>query len=299
MKTANKNHAPARFWKAADAGTVICGLCPRNCQIPPDGLGFCGVRRNIEGSLFSLAYGRPIALQIDPIEKKPLAEFMPGTKTFSIGTYGCNLDCSFCQNHHLSRGAYPNTDDRDSRGYVSPEKIIRMALKSGSASVAFTYNEPIVWSEYMADIAKLARSAKLATVMVSNGYMSKTAGEEILPLIDAANFDMKGFSEEFYRKMTGGGLAPVLETIKLHHSLGGHLELTNLVIPGENDSPEMINAYLEWVAKNLGMDIPLHFSAYFPNHRFRSAPQTPKSTLYRIRESAISAGFTSIHLGNI
>jgi pyruvate formate lyase activating enzyme len=174
-----------------------------------------------------------------------------------------------------------------------------MALESGCESVAFTYNEPIVWCEYAADIAELAHAAGLATVMVSNAYFAKEPAEEFLPLVDAANFDMKGFSEEFYKKMTGGSLRPVLETIKLHHSLGGHLELTNLVIPGENDSPDMIDAYLEWVAGNIGLSVPLHFSAYFPRHRFHSAPPTPPSTLRRIRETAISAGFTSVHLGNI
>ena len=297
MKTANETPSPARFWKAGEEDSVLCELCPRNCRIPPGGLGFCGVRRNDAGALVSLAYGRPTALQVDPIEKKPLSEFMPGTKTFSIGTYGCNLDCSFCQNNHLSRGRY--SESRDSRGFVSPNEIIEKALESDCASVAFTYNEPIVWIEYMEDIAKLARSANLATVMVSNGYISRAPAEKLLPLINAANFDMKGFSEEFYKKMTGGGLSDVLETIKLHHSLGKHLELTNLVIPGENDSPEIIDAYLVWVADKLGMSIPLHFSAFFPRHRFLAASPTPRSTLYRIRESAISAGFTSIHLGNI
>jgi pyruvate formate lyase activating enzyme len=299
MKLHGAKTATARFWEAGEEKSVLCGLCPRNCKISPGDSGFCKVRYNDQGSLLSLSHGRPIALQVDPIEKKPLAEFMPGTKTFSIGTYGCNLDCSFCQNHHLSRGFYSTSEIHEYREFSSPKKIVETALESGCASIAFTYNEPIVWIEYMEDIAKLARNANLATVMVSNAYMSKAPAEELLPLIDAANFDMKGFSEKFYKKMTGGMLADVLDTIKLYHSLDGHLELTNLVIPGENDSPKMINAYLKWVAENLGMSIPLHFSAYYPHHKFRSAPPTPHSTLYRIRESAISAGFTSIHLGNI
>jgi len=289
-----------RFWRSDGAGDyVVCDLCPRNCRIPPGGTGWCGVRQNIDGQLFSLAYGRPVALQIDPIEKKPLAEFLPGTKTFSIGTYGCNLDCSFCQNHHLSRGRYTENEGNGSADFVEPEEIVGMALESGCESVAFTYNEPIVWAEYLADIAELAHAANLATVMVSNAYIARKPAEKLLPLIDAANFDMKGCSEDFYKNMTGGRLSDVLETIKLYSSMGGHLELTNLVIPGENDSPEIIKAYLEWVASNLPMSTPLHFSAYFPRHRFHTAPRTPPSTLMRIRETAIAAGFTSLHLGNI
>ncbi len=246
-----------------------------------------------------LAYGRPIALHVDPIEKKPLAEFLPGTKTFSIGTYGCNLDCCFCQNYHISRGHYSDAELQSDYDYISPEKIIALALKEGCQSVAFTYNEPLIWAEYIIDIAKLAKAEGLATVLVSNGYIEMKAAEEILPWIDAANFDMKGFSEEFYSEMSGGHLQNVLDTIEYFYSLNKHLEITNLVIPNKNDSDQMLDNYLQWVADKLDESVPLHFSAYHPMYKFHDSPPTPKLSLFSIKEKAIDAGFTSIYLGNI
>ena len=290
-----------RWWSQSidNAEVLICTLCPCRCMIAPDSTGFCGIRKNIEGKLYLLAYGRPTALHVDPIEKKPLAEFLPGTKTFSIGTYGCNLNCSFCQNYHISRGHYSDSELQSADNYRSPEQIVELALKERCQSVAFTYNEPLIWSEYIIDIAKLAKSRGLATVLVSNAYIEMEAAEEILSWIDAANFDMKGFSEEFYSEMTGGCLKNVLDTIEYFYSLGKHLEITNLVIPQKNDSNKMIDNYLQWVMDKLDSSVPLHFSAYSPMYKFKDSLPTPASTLYSIKTKAINAGFTSVYLGNV
>ncbi len=286
----------ARWYDKLDNAKAKCQLCPNYCVISPGRSGKCKIRENRDGELVALSYGYPVAMQVDPIEKKPLAKFMPGTRTFSLGTFGCNLNCIFCQNHHLSRGCY---DKPHRERYVSPEGIIDLALKHDCKSVAFTYNEPTVFGEYVYDVAVLAKKQGLATVLVTNGYITLDAAKDIYPLIDAANIDMKGFSEDFYRDMTGVRLHPVLEAVKYFYSLGHHLELTNLVIPNKNDFPEMIVNYLDWVGKNLDKQVPLHFSAYHPDYQYHSSPRTPPETLYRIRSVALERGFGNVFLGNI
>lgn len=286
----------AKWWKSETANSVKCFLCPRGCVIAEGKSGFCAVRKNIEGTLYSLAYARPVALQVDPIEKKPLAEFMGGTYTFSIGTYGCNLDCSFCQNNLLSRGCY---EDAQEENFFSPEDIVDLAFKHKCQSIAFTYNEPTVFAEYAVDISKLAHEQGLSTVWVSNGFITLDAAKEVFPLLDAANIDMKGFSENFYKSMTASSLNPVLEAIAYYHSLGKHLELTNLVIPGKNDSEEMIDAFLNWVETKLDKNVPLHFSAYHPAYHYHESPMTPAETLYKMRDKANAQGFKHVYLGNI
>jgi pyruvate formate lyase activating enzyme len=287
----------AGWWKAEQGG-IHCLLCPRNSRISDEKTGFCGVRKNIRGKLYSLAYGHPVAIHVDPIEKKPLAEFLPGSWTFSLGTYGCNLACSFCQNHHLSRDFYD--DEKTGKSvFYTPEKIADLAKNEDCKSVAFTYNEPLIWAEYVIDIARLAKERGLATVLVSNGYITPEAACDLYPWIDAANMDMKGFSEEFYSEMTGGRLAPVLEAIKYFFSLGKHLEITNLVIPGKNDSDEMIDGFLDWTRDNLGFSVPLHFSAYHPDYKYDGSPATPPETLHAIKGKALKRGFKSVHVGNI
>ncbi len=289
----------ALFWeKKSDASSVLCRLCPRQCLISDGKRGFCNVRLNKNGVLYSLVYGYPVALQVDPIEKKPFAEFMPGTRTFSIGTLGCNLDCLFCQNHHLSRGIpSENMDNLDK--YFSPESIIDLSIKHNCRSVAFTYNEPTVWAEYAIDIARLAQKKGIAIVLVSNGYISKQAADVLYPLIDAANIDMKGFSEKFYSEMTGARLKPVLDSIKYLYALNKHIELTNLVIPNKNDDEEMISLFLDWVEDNLDKNIPLHFSAYHPMYKYKNSPRTSSEILYNIRDIANKRGFNHVYLGNI
>ena len=289
----------ALFWiKENDAFSVSCNLCPRQCLIGDGKRGFCSVRENRNGVLYSLVYGYPVVLEVDPIEKKPFAEFMSGTKTFSIGTFGCNLNCLFCQNYHLSRGTPPKNMENQCR-YSSPESILDLAIKHNCPSIAFTYNEPTVWAEYAIDIAKLARKNGVAAVLVSNGYISKEASDILYPLIDAANIDMKGFSEQFYSEMTGARLQPVLDSIKYLYSLEKHIELTNLVIPGKNDDEEMIGLFLDWVEDNLNKDIPLHFSAYHPMYKYNESPRTSPEILYNIRNIADKRGFNHVYLGNI
>ena len=286
---------PASWWEPSADGKVKCRLCPHNCVISNGHTGYCAVRENRGGQLFSIAYGRPVAVHVDPIEKKPLARFMPGTSTFSFGTFGCNLGCLFCQNDSLSRGRYESPGNYD---FVKPERIVELAQGYNSDSISFTYNEPTVFAEYAIDVARLARDAGLPRVLVSNGYITREAANDFYPLIDAANIDMKGFSEDFYREMTSSHLQPALDSIKLLYTLGKHLEITTLIIPEKNDSIEMLNNWLDWVEQNLDKTVPLHFSAYHPCYKY-FAPPTPRETLLAIRRQAQARGFSEVFLGNI
>ncbi|MDD3155402.1 MAG: AmmeMemoRadiSam system radical SAM enzyme [Victivallaceae bacterium] len=276
--------------------TVHCLLCPRRCSIAEGKTGFCRVRRNRGGRLIAVGYAHPVALQVDPIEKKPLAYWKTGSKTFSVGCFGCNLGCLFCQNDSLSRSGY---DDSEKASEVTPEQIVTLALKYNCQSISLTYNEPTTFFEYACNLARSARQAGLGTVLVSNGWISPEARSQLYPLIDAANIDIKGFSEDFYHRLCAGTLAPVLESCRFFaEELHGHLEITNLVIPGENDSDEMIQALLDWVDETLGKEVPLHFSAYFPAGGFTAKP-TPPETLLRIRDKALARGFSRVQLGNL
>lgn len=290
------NGKTALYSARLENGVAGCGLCPRRCRIAPGKTGACHVRKNVEGTLIAETYGRPAAVHVDPIEKKPLAWYLPGSKTFSIGTYGCNFTCAFCQNHGLSRNGYNAGQDLP---FVEPAQIITLAKRHGCASVAFTYNEPTMFIEYMLDIARLAKAAGLGTVLVSNGYISPAPRADLYPLIDAANIDIKGFSETFYSTLCGASLVPVLESCRYYQrDVGGHLEITNLLIPNRNDSVEMIDALLNWIAVELGLDTPIHFSAYFPTGGF-SEPPTPATTVCRAAALAAKRGFTRVKTGNI
>jgi len=285
----------AKWWEAGKGNEVLCRLCPRQCRIAVGRTGYCGVRVNREGILRTLAYGRPISVAIDPIEKKPLARFLPGSKVFSLGTYGCNLGCLFCQNDSLSREHY-NEGEADL--HVPAERIVELAKQRGCPSIAYTYNEPTVFAEYVCDIARLAHKAGLKNVLVSNGFISPEAAGELYPLMDAANIDMKGFSEDFYKTMCGGTLAPVLTSLQTLRQFNVHLEVTTLVIPGKNDNLEELAEWLNWVESFLGLETPLHFSAYHPAYRCR-IPPTPVATLLAIRDLAIQHGCTNVFLGNV
>ena len=285
----------AKWWTPEADGAVRCALCPRRCLISEGCTGYCGVRKNIDGELRSLSYGHPVSVAIDPIEKKPLAMFMQRSKTFSFGTFGCNLGCIFCQNDSLSRGCY---DDGQDYEFVSPETMVKAAITRRCPSISYTYNEPTVFAEYVVEIAALAHEAGLKNVLVSNGFITDAASDELYPLIDAANIDMKGYSPDFYPQMCAAELQPVLDSILKLHSLGKHIEITTLIIPGKNDDEKSITDWLKWVESHLGLEIPLHFSAYHPAYKCR-IPRTSPATLYRIRDLAVSRGFSNVFLGNI
>ena len=287
--------AIARWWTPIENHAVRCELCPRHCVIPENAHGYCAVRQNHSGELFSLTYGRPVSIAIDPIEKKPLARFLSGTQTFSLGTFGCNLGCIFCQNDSLSRETY-TADDLEH--FIPPEQIVELAQEHHCPSISYTYNEPTVFAEYVCDIARLAHAAGLKNVLVSNGYIEDQPADELYPLMDATNIDMKGFSMTFYDKMCQASLAPVLHSLEKMHSLGVHLEITTLVIPGKNDDLGELSKWLDWVDTHLGRETPLHFSAYHPAYRCR-IPRTPPATLYAIRDMANQYGFPNVFLGNI
>jgi pyruvate formate lyase activating enzyme len=249
---------------------------------------------NRGGVLHSLVYGVPSAVQIDPIEKKPFANFLPGTKTFSLGTFGCNLFCRNCQNDGLSRG----TPAEDPAQTIPPEKIVAAALQHRCRSVAFTYNEPTIWAEYAMDIARLAHDAGLQTVLVSNGFITPEAAAELYPLIDAANIDLKSMDPGFYRENCRGELQDVLAAIRQYHASGNHLELTTLVIPGKNDSDAEIEQIFDFAESLDDPELILHISRFFPFYQLRGLPATPPETLYRIREMGEKRGL-HIRLGNI
>lgn len=285
----------AKYCHKLSGDKVQCDLCPHNCVIAPGGTGFCHVRRNIDGMLIADTYRRPAAIHVDPIEKKPLSAYRPGSQTFSIGTLGCNLGCEFCQNESLSRHGMESAPDLPE---ISPREIVRMAKEYLCESIALTYNEPTVFIEYAIELAEAARKAGLGTVLVTNGYINDIPRRDLYSLIDAANIDIKGFGN-FYQDLCAGTLEPVLESCRVFKKeLGGHLELTNLLIPGFNDSQESIIALLDWVADQLGKDTPIHFSGYFPAGGFQ-APPTPNQTLYHARELALDRGFSDIILGNL
>lgn len=288
---------PARWAVSEPEGFARCTLCPRSCRIAPGKAGYCGVRKNRSGRLISQVYGKPAAIHNDPIEKKPLYHFLPGTRTFSIGTFGCNLGCLFCQNSGLSR---ESGDAAEGLSFYPPDVLAEAALQHGCRSIALTYNEPTVWAEYAIDIAQEAKKRDLAVVLVSNGYISRAAAEELYPLVDAANIDVKAFTEGFYRDMCAGSLEPVKQScVFFRKELGRHLELTQLIIPGKNDDPADIDRFLDWAADELGLDTPIHFTAYFPAWRYHESPPTPPALLRSIGQRAVRRGFRHVHLGNI
>jgi pyruvate formate lyase activating enzyme len=285
-----------RWWEAEAGGRVHCYLCPRHCHINPGQAGFCFIRVNQGGRLYSLGYGAPAALQIDPIEKKPLSHFLPGTRVFSMGTAGCNMGCFFCQNWDISKSRHDQV-----RSQAMPaEDVPLLALQYGCDSIAFTYNEPTIWGEYVIDICRAAKTHGLKTVMVSNGYITREAFHDIYEHIDAANIDLKAFTENFYGKITLTHLAPVLDTLQwLKNETGVWFEITNLMIPGLNDDPEETRKLAQWILEKLGPDVPLHFTAFHPDFKLRDKPRTPAETLHTARRIAREVGLHYVYEGNI
>ncbi len=287
---------PARYWHRMDDGRLQCDLCPRFCRLHEGQRGLCFVRARAGEQIVLTTYGRSSGFCIDPIEKKPLNHFLPGTPVLSFGTAGCNLACKFCQNWDLTRShAFDRLQDR-----ASPEEIAAAAVGSGSRSVAFTYNDPVIFLEYAVDAARACRERGIRTVAVSAGYVCAEPRAEFFACMDAANIDLKAFSERFYWKLCGGHLQPVLETLEyLKQETATWLELTTLLIPGENDSAAEIEAMARWIAEHMGADVPLHFTAFHPDWKMLDTPPTPTATLRRARAIALDQGLRFVYTGNV
>ena len=286
----------ANWWAQADNGKILCTLCPRYCTIGEGQAGFCYIRQNINGKLYSTGYGRPTGFAIDPIEKKPLNHFLPGTSILSFGTAGCNLGCKFCQNWSISKA---RIDDENSLS-VLPEEVVDLAIKNRTPSIAYTYNDPTIFGEYVIDISRLAREEGIKSVMVTAGYIDKNARKDVYKYIDAANVDLKAFSEDFYHKITFSHLNYVLDTlIWLKHETNIWFEITTLLIPHENDSQAEIKQECDWILENLGDNVPLHFTAFHPDFKMRNKTRTPETTLLNARKIALQAGIKYCYVGNI
>lgn len=280
----------ALYYEKLGGGIVRCHLCPQECRIAPGARGGCGVRKNEAGTLCSEVYGRTTGISLDPIEKKPLYRFHPGEYILSLGTKGCNLHCAFCQNWHISQDPAVPTEP------VTAADVIARAKAAGSFGIAYTYNEPFIWYEFVLETARAAKKAGLANVLVTNGFVNLPPLEEMLPVIDAMNIDLKSFNDEFYRKVCGARLAPVLEVIK-RSVRSCHVELTTLVIPTLNDSDDELTRLVDWIAENAGREVPLHLSRYFPCYRM-DLPPTPLETLRRAERIA-RAKLAHVYLGNV
>ncbi len=287
----------ARLWKPLAGNKVHCRLCSHFCVIDDGGRGKCGVRENRCGRLETLVYGRVAALNLDPVEKKPLFHYKPGTTTLSFATMGCNLACSFCQNHSLSQ---PPRSGRPAQGRdTTPEQIVEAALDSGARSISYTYSEPTVFFEFMQDTARLAKERDLGNVMVSNGFQSPECLDELAGLIEAANIDLKSFSEDFYREQCGAHLQPVLDNLGRMKAMGWWLEVTTLVIPGLNDSEDELRAIAEFMAADLGPDTPWHVSRFHPDYRLTDRGPTPVATLETAWRVGREAGLRYVYTGNV
>jgi len=290
------SHHPARWWHRLDDGRIQCDLCPRDCRLHEGQRGACFVRARSGDAMVLTTYGRSSGFCLDPIEKKPLAHFYPGTSVLSFGTAGCNLACKFCQNWDLTKSR-----DMDSMmDRASPQAIARAAREAGARSVAYTYNDPIIFAEYAIDVAVACRAAGLANVAVTNGYIHAEPRREFYGRMDAVNVDLKGFTDEFYVKLTGSKLAPVLDSLAwIVHESKAWLEITTLLIPGHNDSDAEIEAESRWIRRELGQDVPLHFSAFHPDFKMMDVPPTPAATLKRARRIALGEGLRHVYTGNV
>ena len=284
----------ARFYIPVEEG-VECQLCPHHCRIKEGGRGRCRSRACRDGKLWALSYGEPCALAVDPVEKKPLNAFLPGTWCLSLSCTGCNLSCRWCQNSDISQAAPEGAD----RMVLSPEEAVELCVRRGLPSIAYTYTEPFTWWEYMYDMAVLAHERGLRNILVSAGFVEKEPLRELLPYLDAANIDIKAFDDGFYRQWCWARLEPVLENILAMVSAGVHVEITNLLIPGLNDSEEQVHALCGWMVENGLQRVPLHFSRYFPRYKMASPGPTPKQSLLRAREVALALGIETVYLGNV
>ncbi len=286
----------ANWWHTLEDGKILCTLCPRYCKIGDGQPGFCYIRQNQGGKLYTLGYGKPTGFAIDPVEKKPLFHFYPGTSILSFGTAGCNLGCKFCQNWSISKAKL----DELQSVTASPKDVIMLAKKYKAPSIAFTYNDPTIFGEYVMDIAEIARAEDIKTVMVTAGYIDKEARKEIYKNIDAANVDLKGFTERFYFKLTSSHLKNVLDTLVwLKNETEVWFEITTLLIPDENDSLDEIKLESDWILENLGDSVPLHFTAFHPDFKMKDKYPTPEKTLITARRIALESGIKYCYTGNV
>lgn len=287
----------ALFYHRSDKDAVDCGLCCHRCHIPHGKRGRCGVRENRDGQLFSLVYGRLVSQNIDPIEKKPLFHFLPGSKSLSIATVGCNFQCLHCQNSQISQ--YPLLHHGEITGTLcSPASVVDTAVRSGCASISYTYVEPTIFYEFAYDCAQLARAQGVKNVFVSNGFMTPEVSRHLAPFLDAINIDLKAFSDGFYQKICKARLEPVLENIRLLYQLGVWVEVTTLVIPGLNDSEDELRSIARFI-KSVSVTMPWHVTGFYPTHKMLDRPATPVATMHKAREIGLSEGLLNVYEGNV
>ena len=286
---------PARWWKNAGELRIECELCPNKCRVADRERGTCGVRENRDGKYYTLVYGRPCSIHIDPVEKKPFFHVLPGATAFSLAAPGCNIQCKFCQNWEISQ-VRPEQVQTFAK---SPEAIAQGAKHFGSPLIACTYSEPVVWSEYVFDIAAAAQKAGLKTLMVSNGYIEKGAMNDLCGVLGAVKIDLKAMTEKFYKEQCVGKLAPVLDTLRLLAKHKMWTEIVTLVIPGLNDSEQEARDLARFVKNDLGPDVPVHFTRFHPSYRLQNVPSTPVSTLTKLRDISMAEGLSYVYVGNV
>jgi pyruvate formate lyase activating enzyme len=298
-----KGDAPQKLWKWSHEGflytkldnnLVMCGICPNRCLLSPGDRSVCRSKVNMDGVLYSLTYGNPCSVNVDPIEKKPLFHFKPRSKAFSIATTGCNFRCLNCQNWEISQAKPHEVRHHE----LFPADVIQGAQRTGCASIAYTYSEAVTFFEYMIDTARLAREERISNLWISNGYINRKPLEELCSVLDAANINLKTFSDAIYRKLNGGRLEPVLNTFRTLHEQKIHFEMTNLVVPGYADDAEMVKQMCQWILTTLGPDYPLHFLRFFPKYKLDRLPATSLSTLIRFRKLAMAEGIHYVYVGN-
>jgi len=295
----NKNQVSslteARYYEKRPNRKIKCVLCPRECVIDDQETGYCGVRENHGGTYYTLVYGRPCSANVDPIEKKPLFHFLPGTLAFSIATVGCNVLCKFCQNWQISQARPDQVDSYD----MPPQSVANYAKNANCQSIAYTYTEPVIFTEYMYDCAEQARPKNIKSVMISNGYIKAPPMKDLCKVLDAVKIDLKAFTEKFYQEMVAGHLQPVLDTLVLLKQEGMWTEIVYLVIPTLNDDPKELQQMCKWVYNELGADVPIHFSQFHPQYRLKNLPPTPIKTLETARKIALDTGLYFCYIGNV
>jgi pyruvate formate lyase activating enzyme len=295
IREGNITLTEARHYEKLPYKKIRCKLCPRECVIDDLERGYCGVRENRDGTYYTLVHSRPCSAHVDPIEKKPLFHFLPGSLAFSIATVGCNVECKFCQNWEISQMRPEQARSFD----LPPQEVAQISAEKKCSSIAYTYTEPVIFEEYMYDCAVAGRQHNVRSVMISNGYINKPPMEELCSVLDAVKVDLKAFRQKFYTELVAGELQPVLDTLVLLKQKKMWFEIVYLVIPTKNDDPQELKDMCQWIAKDLGPDVPLHFSRFYPQYRLKNISPTPAATLNRAREIALSEGLHYVYIGNV